>query len=85
MIGEVRGMKGHQLIVRKGQMVFDVSSEQGGVNEIVSVSDAHSADAAFPTNLGCSWQSMVDGEAMLAALDRLGRDAAPTPPITAIG
>jgi hypothetical protein len=84
MIGKVSGMEGRQLIVREGQMVFDVPSGQGGVDEIVSVGDAHRADAAGPINLGGAWRSLADGEALLAALDRLGREAPPTPPIIAI-
>jgi len=84
MIGKVGSMEGRQVIVHEGQMVFDVPSGQGGVDEIVSVGDEHSVDASGPTNLGGAWHSLVDGEVMLAALDRLGREAAPTPPITVI-
>ena len=80
MIEEIRGTEGRQLTVRRGEMVFDIPSEQ----EIVSVSDPHSPDAAAPINLGGAWRDLVDGEAMLEALDRMGRESAPSPPIIAI-
>ena len=84
MIEEIRGPEGRQLTVRRGEMVFDIPSEQEGVDEIVSVSDPHSPDAAAPINLGGAWRDLVDGEAMLEALDRMGRESAPSPPIIAI-
>lgn len=74
------------LVVRENQMVFSVPSQEEGIEEIVYVDDAednHNVDA--PINLGGALANLVDGDAMLAALDAAGHESRPTPPITSIG
>ena len=39
---------------------------------------------AWNLYLGGAWQHLVDGDAMLEALDRLGREGPSTPPIISI-
>ena len=73
------------LTVREGQMVFAVPSTQEGIDEIVYVMDENvNNDSGVPINLGGSLARLVDGDAMLEALDTIGRESFPSPPITSI-
>lgn len=74
------------LTVRKDQMVFAIPSSEQGVDEIVYVDD-ESIDASSrePINLGGAWATLVeDGDALLEAIERDGRNSPPSPPITVI-
>jgi hypothetical protein len=75
-----------RLTVRAGEMVFDVPSVDEGVDEIVLATGTYySEEPGTAIDLGGAWKHLVDGDAMLEALDRLGREAPPTPPIMSIG
>ena len=76
----------HTLTVRNDQIVFAVPSNEHGVDEIVYVDDEHvRASAHEPVNLGGAWAGLVeDGDALLEAIERAGRDSPPSPPVTAI-
>ena len=52
-------MKSDQLTIRPGQMVFDVPSDQEGVDEIVYAVSANGVEAASPSNLGGAWRDLV--------------------------
>jgi hypothetical protein len=70
----IRESEPQRLIVREGQMVFDVPSREDGVEEIVYVTDNGTDDPAAPINLGGAWAGLIDGDAMLEALDRMGHE-----------
>lgn len=72
------------ITVRTGQMVFAIPSDEEGVDEVVSVTDDNDTDATEPINLGGAWAGLVDADVMLDALERMGHEAPPTPPITSI-
>jgi hypothetical protein len=67
----IRGTEPQRLIVREGQMVFDIPSREDGVEQIVYVADYGTDDPAAPINLGGAWACLIDGDAMLEALDRI--------------
>jgi hypothetical protein len=73
-----------RIAVRTGQMVFAIPSDEDSVDEIVYVTDDTAPYTDEPINLGGAWAGMIDADAMLTALDRMGREALPTPPITSI-
>jgi hypothetical protein len=60
-------------------MVFDVPSEEQGVDEIVYAIAQPPAESTARLNLGGAWHDLTDADAMLEALDRLGRGVTPTP------
>lgn len=72
------------ITVRTGQMVFAIPSDEDGVDEVVSVTDDNDTDATEPINLGGAWAGLVDADTMLDALERMGHEAPPTPPILSI-
>ncbi len=69
------------ITVRTGQMIFAISSDEEGVNAVVSVTDDSDTDATEPINLGGAWAGLVDADAMLDALERMGHEAPSSPPI----
>jgi hypothetical protein len=72
------------IIVRTGQMVFAIPSEEEGVDEVIYVTDDTGTSTAEPINLGGAWAGLIDGDAMLEALERMRHEVPPTPPITSI-
>jgi hypothetical protein len=83
---ELRDSRQHTLVVRDNQMVFVIPSQVEGVEEVVYIdSEQPVQNEGEPINLGGALANLVDGDAMLEALDRIGRESPPTPPIACIG
>ena len=80
----IRETDPQKLTVREGQMVFDIPSSEAGVEETFYVTDNSNSDSAAPINLGGAWAGLLDGDVMLEALDRMGHESSPTPPILSI-
>lgn len=68
------------VIVREDQMVFVIPSAEEGVDEIVYVdNDGDGTPSAEPINLAGAWVGLVDGDALLDAIDRIGHESPPSP------
>ena len=78
----LRDNRSHTLVVRNNQIVFAIPSQEEGVEEVVCIdSEEPGQNAGEPINLGGALANLVDGDAMLEALDRIGRESPPTPTI----
>jgi hypothetical protein len=75
IMGEANAIDSGRLTIRSGQMVFDVPSVEEGIDEIVYTTGIQSDEPTTVINLGGAWLRLVDGDAMLEALDRLGSEA----------
>jgi hypothetical protein len=84
MMNEAYASRTSRLAIRPDHMVFDVPSEEQGVDEVVYAIAQPTGESTARLNLGGAWRDLIDADAMLEALDRLGREAPPTPPITSI-
>ncbi len=78
---ELRDNRPLTLVVRDNRMVFVIPSQEEGVEEVVYVDgEQPGQNEGEPINLGGALANLVDGDAMLEALDRIGRESPPTPP-----
>ena len=63
-------------------MVFAIPSAEEGVDEIVYVDDNAGNSSAEPANLAGAWVGLVDGDALLDAIERIGHESPPSPIIS---
>jgi len=73
------------LTVRSNQMVFSIPSEEEGVDEVLYVDSVDNSPFAHqPVNLGGAWAGLVNGDELLEAIERSGRETPPSEPITLV-
>lgn len=64
-------------------MVFVIPSDEEGLDEIVYVDDDNAGtSSAEPVNLAGAWAGLVDGDALLDAIDQIGHESPPSPLIS---
>ncbi len=73
------------LTVRSNQMVISIPSEKEGADEVLYVDSVDNSPFVHqPVNLGGAWAGLVNGDELLEAIERSGRETPPSEPITSI-